>query len=151
MWKYKQYYDIRRKLRYMPNIIIVDDDKDTILTFADYLAIHKIEVLGLAYDGKEAIELYKKLKPDIVLLDIMMPEYDGFYAFEGIRKLNPDAKIIAVTADLTADTEKKLIQLNANALTYKPYDIENIIETIEKVNKDGSVLTSPPSKLKNLV
>jgi len=135
----------------MPNIIIVDDDKDTILTFADYLAIHKIEVLGLAYDGKEAIELYKKLKPDIVLLDIMMPEYDGFYAFEGIRKLNPDAKIIAVTADLTADTEKKLIQLNANALTYKPYDIENIIETIEKVNKDGSVLTSPPSKLKNLV
>ena len=151
MWKYKQYYDIRRKLRYMPNIIIVDDDKDTILTFADYLAIHKIEVLGLAYDGKEAIELYKKLKPDIVLLDIMMPEYDGFYAFEGIRKLNPDAKIIAVTADLTADTEKKLIQLNANALTYKPYDVENIIETIEKVNKDGSVLTSPPSKLKNLV
>lgn len=133
----------------MPSIIIVDDDKDTILTFADYLTIHKIEVLGLAYNGKEAIELYKKLKPDIVLLDIMMPEYDGFYAFEGIKKLNPDAKIIAVTADLTADTEKKLIQLNANALTYKPYDIDNIVETIEKVNKDGSVLASPHSKIKN--
>ena len=44
-----------------------------------------------------------------------------------ITPANSD-KIIAVTADLTADTEKKLIQLNANALTYKPYDIENIIE-----------------------
>lgn len=131
----------------MPSILIVDDDKDIILTFADYLTINKIEVLGLAYNGKEAIELYEKLKPDVVLLDIMMPEYDGFYAFEGIRKLNPDAKIIAVTADLTADTEKKLIQLKANAITYKPYDIDNIVETIEKIHKDGSVLVSPPSKL----
>lgn len=131
----------------MPSILIVDDDKDIILTFADYLTIKKIEVLGLAYNGKEAIELYEKLKPDVVLLDIMMPEYDGFYAFEGIRKLNPDAKIIAVTADLTADTEKKLIQLKANALTYKPYDIDNIVETIEKIHKDDSVLVSPPSKL----
>ena len=131
----------------MTSIMIVDDDKDTILTFADYLTINKIEVLGLAYNGKEAIELYEKLKPDVVLLDIMMPEYDGFYAFEGIRKLNPDAKIIAVTADLTADTEKKLIQLKANALTYKPYDIDNIVETIEKIHNDGSVLVSSPSKL----
>lgn len=135
----------------MSKIIIIDDDKDTILTFADYLSIHNIEVLGLGYNGKEAIELYKRLKPDIVLLDIMMPEYDGFFAFEGIRKQNPNAKIIAVTADLTAETEKKLFRLNANAIAYKPYDIDNIVDTIEKVNKEGSILTSPPSKSKNLV
>lgn len=135
----------------MSKIIIVDDDKDTILTFADYLSIHNIEVLGLGYNGKEAIELYKKLKPDIVLLDIMMPDYDGFFAFEGIRKQNSDAKIIAVTADLTEETEKKLIRLNVNAIAYKPYDIDNIVDTIEKVNKEGSILTSAPSRRKNLV
>ena len=127
--------------------LVVDDDPDTIEMFSDYLENKGVDVIGKAKDGREGFELYKKLKPDIILLDIMMPEYDGFYAFEGIRKLNPDAKIIAVTADLTADTEKKLIQLNANALTYKPYDIDNIVETIEKIHKDGSVLVSPPSKL----
>ena len=125
----------------MTSVIVVDDDRDTVEVFCEYLAIKDIEVLGRGYDGKTAVELYKKHTPDVVLLDVMMPDYDGFYGLENIRKINPDAKIIMVTADLTSDTEKKLVDLKASAMIYKPYEIDSVIETIEKVSKDNVVIS----------
>ncbi len=129
----------------MTSVIVVDDDRDTVEVFCEYLAIKDIKVLGRGYDGQTAVELYKKHKPDVVLLDVMMPDYDGFYGLEKNRKIDPDAKIIMVTADLTSDTEKKLVDLKASAMIYKPYEIDSGIETIEKVNKDNIVLSTTPS------
>ena len=126
----------------MVSVIVVDDDKDTVEVFCEYLAIKDIQVLGRGYDGKTAVELYKKHNPDVVLLDVMMPDFDGFYGLENIRKINPDAKIIMVTADLTSDTEKKLVDLKASAMIYKPYEIDSVIETIDKVSKDNVVLSA---------
>jgi DNA-binding response OmpR family regulator len=126
----------------MTSVIVVDDDRDTVEVFCEYLAIKDIEVLGRGYDGKTAVELYKKHTPDVVLLDVMMPDYDGFYGLENIRKINPEAKIIMVTADLTSDTEKKLVDLKASAMIYKPYEIDSVIETIEKVSKDNVVIST---------
>jgi len=126
----------------MTSVIVVDDDRDTVEVFCEYLAIKDIKVLGRGYDGRTAVELYTKHKPDVVLLDVMMPDYDGFYGLEKIRKIDPDAKIIMVTADLTSDTEKKLVDLKASAMIYKPYEIDSVIETIEKVNKDNIVLST---------
>lgn len=113
---------------------MIDDDVDTVEVFCEYLEIKDITVVGRGHNGKKAIELYEKLNPDIVLLDVMMPEYDGFYGLEHIKKINPDAKVIMVTADLTYDTEKKLKEFNASAVIYKPYEIDSVIETIHKVN-----------------
>ncbi len=129
----------------MTSVIVVDDDRDTVEVFCEYLAIKDIKVLGRGYDGRTAVDLYKEHKPDVVLLDVMMPDYDGFYGLERIRKIDPDAKIIMVTADLTSDTEKKLVDLKASAMIYKPYEIDSVIETIEKVNKDNIVLSTAPS------
>ena len=126
----------------MISVIVVDDDRDTVEVFCEYLAIKDIKVLGRGYDGRAAVDLYKQHKPDVVLLDVMMPDYDGFYGLENIRKIDPNAKIIMVTADLTSDTEKKLIDLKASAMIYKPYEIDSVIETIEKVSKDNVVLTT---------
>jgi len=128
----------------MTSVIVVDDDRDTVEVFCEYLSIKNIEVLGHGYDGKTAVELYQKHKPDVILLDVMMPDYDGFYGLENIRKINPDAKIIMVTADLTSDTEKKLVELKASAMIYKPYEIDSVIETIEKVSKENIVISTPP-------
>ena len=129
----------------MTSVIVVDDDRDTVEVFCEYLAIKDIKVLGRGYDGRTAVDLYKEHKPDVVLLDVMMPDYDGFYGLERIRKIDPDAKIIMVTADLTSDTEKKLVDLKASAMIYKPYEIDSVIETIEKVNKDNIVLSTATS------
>jgi DNA-binding NarL/FixJ family response regulator len=120
-------------------VIVVDDDVDTVEVFCEYLEIKDITVLGRGYNGKTAVELYESLKPDIALLDVMMPEYDGFYGLENIKKINPNAKVIMVTADLTYDTEKQLKALNASAVIYKPYEIDSVIDTINKVYK-GAVL-----------
>ncbi len=117
----------------LTSVIIVDDDNTLVKVFEQYLKLNNINVLGQCYDGKEAVTLYEKLKPDVVLLDIMMPHYDGFYALEKIKEIDPDAKVIAVTADLTEDTEKKLENLKVSGIIYKPYDMKDILSTIENV------------------
>lgn len=123
----------------LTKVIVVDDDRDTVEVFCEYLSIKDIQVLGKGFSGKDAVNLYKELKPEIVLLDVMMPDYDGFYGLRNIREYDPQAKVIMVTADLTSDTEKKLKELNASAVLYKPYEIDSVVTTIDKVSK-GEIL-----------
>lgn len=125
----------------MVKVIVVDDDVDTVEVFCEYLEIKDIDVIGRGHSGKIAVDLYENLRPDVVLLDVMMPDYDGFYGLEHIKKINPEAKVIMVTADLTYDTEKKLKEFNASAVIYKPYEIDSVIETIHKVN--NGIVTIP--------
>ena len=113
--------------------IIVDDDIDTVEIYADYLKEKGIHVLGAGYNGNEAVRLYKKFKPDVVLLDVMMPDYDGFYALENIRNVDPYSRIIMSTADKTQETRKKLEEGNVNAIVYKPYEIKNVLAAIDEV------------------
>ena len=117
----------------MTTAIVIDDDVDTVDVFCDYLEIKKVQVLGKGYNGKAAVEIYEKLRPDIVFLDLMMPEYDGIYALENIRKIDPDAKIVIVTADLREDTAKKLAKLKPTSVFIKPYDIDKISQVIARI------------------
>jgi len=128
----------------MIRVIVVDDDRDTVEVFTEYLSLKGIDVVAKGYNGKEAVELYKEYTPDITLLDVMMPEHDGFYGLQNIRRINPNAKVIMVTADLTSDTEKKMHELQASAILYKPYEIDSVVETIDKVSK-GEIKLEPPA------
>lgn len=120
----------------MISVIVVDDDQDTVDVFCEFLKIKGLDVIGKGYNGEEAVKLYEKFKPDILFCDVMMPQHDGFYALEKIRNIDPNAKVIMVTADMTSDTEEQLTKLNASAVVYKPYEIDNIIEIINKVKSD---------------
>jgi two-component system chemotaxis response regulator CheY len=80
--------------------IVVDDDKHTVGVFCEYLKMLNVAILDVAYDGKAAVELYQQTKPDIVFLDLMMPEYDGIFALENIRKIAPDTNVVIITGDL---------------------------------------------------
>ncbi len=102
--------------------LVVDDDPDTVEMFSDYLENKGVRVIGKAKDGKEGFELYKKLKPDVIFLDVIMPNYDGFYTLKKIREIDAEAKIIMVTADFSPTTKKKLKELKATDVIYKPYD-----------------------------
>ena len=119
----------------MIRALVVEDDQIVIEVICEVLQMGNIDVIGRGNNGKEAVELFCKLKPDVVLLDVMMPRYDGFYALQKIRQYNPLAKVIMVTADLTDETEKKLKELKASAIAYKPYDVDVLIETIQQVNQ----------------
>jgi len=115
------------------SIIIVDDDKDTVTVFQEFLEFKGFKVLGVGYNGKDAVELYNNFKPDVVLLDVMMPEFNGIYGLANIRKINPDSKIIMITANKTKETKEKLTEMNASAILYKPYEIDNVVKTIKDV------------------
>lgn len=111
--------------------IVIDDDHSTIELFSEFLEMEGMKVVGKGRNGKEAVELYKKLKPDFVFLDIMMPKFDGFYALERIRGVNLDAKVIMITADLTTETADKLDKFKV-PYVYKPYEFEEIVKMIKK-------------------
>jgi DNA-binding NarL/FixJ family response regulator len=117
----------------MVTAIVIDDDIDTVDVFCDYLKLKNVEVLGRGHNGKDAFELYQKYKPDIVFLDLMMPDYDGFYGLENIRKTDPHSKVVVITADLREETAEKLDKLKPTEIFIKPYDIAKITQLLERM------------------
>lgn len=113
--------------------IIIDDDKDITTVFAEYLDSHGITTLGIGHDGKSAVELYQKIKPSVVFLDVLMPDYDGLYGLEKIKQFDPNARVIMVTADVTRETHDRLVSLGANLIIYKPFEIEEIIMALNRI------------------
>ncbi len=111
------------------SVIVIDDDKDTVRLFSEFLEEKGIKVIGTGYDGKTAVALFQEKKPDAVLIDIMMPNGSGFYAIKKIKEKDPDAKIIAVTADMSSLTEEKLNKLKIPTI-YKPFHMDVVLDTI---------------------
>ena len=111
------------------SVIVIDDDEDTVRLFSEFLEEKGIKVVGNGYDGVTAIKLYKEKKPDVVLIDIMMPNGSGFYAIKKIQETNPKAKIIAISGDSSYSTEEKLEKLSIQ-LIQKPFNLEQIIDAI---------------------
>lgn len=105
--------------------IVIDDDHDVADSFSEYLELKNINVLDRGYNGKDAVNLYQRLRPDVIFLDVMMPDYSGFYALEMIKQIDPSAIIIATTADRTEETENRLVELGASYIAYKPDEIDS--------------------------
>ncbi len=124
-------------------MIIIDDDKETISIFETYLKMRGITVLDVGHNGKEAVELYQRFRPDVVLLDVMMPYFDGLYGLAKIRELDPKAKVIMVTADLTVETENKLKRLKPTYVVYKPYELDELAEIVERISNHKEKIWVP--------
>lgn len=122
--------------------LIIDDDVDTVDLFAEFLEVCELKVVGKAFDGKEAIDLYEKTRPDIVFSDVMMPEYDGFYVLDEIKKKNPDAIVVIITGDVRPETIVRLEKSGANAIIYKPFDMKNVMNTVHTLLKKNDMSES---------
>jgi len=110
-------------------VIVVDDDPDVVSTISIQLEKRGITVIGKAYDGEEAFVLYNTHKPDLVLLDLKMPNYDGHYAIEKIKEKDPHAKIIVISAYL----DKHFQSHKVSAIFSKPYDIDDLVNKIKEI------------------
>ena len=119
------------------SVIVVEDDLDSAEVLVEYLQMKELKVVGRAKDGKEAFELYEKIKPEIVLLDVIMPNYDGFYALEKIKESYPDAKVIFVTAASNDTTQKRLFETNVDGIIFKPFQMNQLLEAIHVVQNGG--------------
>ena len=76
------------------SVIVIDDDEDTVRLFSEFLEEKGINVIGNGFDGVTAIKLFKETKPDVVLIDLNMPNGSGYYAIKKIKEINSKAKII---------------------------------------------------------
>lgn len=127
----------------MVRVIVVDDESDVSEVLCEFLKIKEIKVVGRGKNGKDAFELYKKFHPDIVMMDLVMAKYDGFYGIEKIRNYDLKSKIMIISASLTPSYVKKLLELNVDCISLKPYDLSNVIEIIHKINQGIKVQKIP--------
>src|SRR3989344_7671400 len=112
------------------SFILIDDDKNIVKVFSELLELMGLEVLARGYNGNDAVSLYMKHQPEIIFTDIMIPHKDGFYGIEKIKEFDPEAKIVAVTADISSDTEQRLNKLNITAIIYKPFSYNEIKQVL---------------------
>jgi len=113
-------------------ILIVDDLAFIKLIIRDTLEKTGFEVAGEASNGLEAVELFKRLNPDVVLMDITMPRMDGIQALQEIIKIDPNAKVIMCSALGQQKLIIQSIQLGAKDFIVKPFKPERIVGAIKK-------------------
>lgn len=118
-------------------VLIVDDAQFTRNMLKNIISkIEQIEVIGEASNGVEAISLYKKLNPDLVTMDLVMPEKGGIEATEEILKINSKALIVVVSAlgqeALVLEAAKK----GAKDFIQKPFKSEQILEVMDRILKN---------------
>jgi len=114
-------------------ILIVDDAAFMRMMIKDILVKNGFEVVGEAADGFQAVEKYRELKPDLVTLDITMPEKDGIAALKEIREIDPDAKVIMCSAMGQQSMVIDAIQAGAKDFIVKPFQADRVIEAINKI------------------
>ena len=113
-------------------VLIVDDDKDIVTIVSTILGGRGWDIKA-AYNGREALEAVTASKPDIILLDIMMPEMNGIEVLKRIKKIDTDARIIMITA--FGDVESYLDSMELGAYEYinKPFETDELLEMIDRV------------------
>ncbi len=116
----------------MGRILVVDDAAFMRMMIKDILSKNGFEVVGEAENGQVAIEKYKELKPDLVTMDITMPELDGIGAVKEIKKINPAAVIVMCSAMGQQSMVIEAIQAGARDFIVKPFQADRVVEAIKK-------------------
>jgi len=115
------------------NILIVDDAAFMRMMIKDILSKNGYNVVGEAENGAKAFEKYNELKPDLVLMDITMPEVDGIAALKKIKGADPGAQIIMCSAMGQQAMVIESIQAGAKDFIVKPYQPDRVLEAVKKV------------------
>jgi len=113
-------------------ILIVDDAAFMRMMIKDILTKNGYEIVGEAENGLRAIEKFQELRPDLITMDITMPEMDGISAVKEIRKIDPGAKVIMCSAMGQQSMVIEAIQSGARDFIVKPFQPDRVLEAIRK-------------------
>ncbi|HHX27445.1 MAG: sporulation transcription factor Spo0A [Bacillota bacterium] len=134
-----------RKMR----VLVVDDNKEFVGLLREFLEKQDdIEVAGVAYNGVEALESIQELKPDIVVLDIIMPYLDGIGVLERLAKEDASTrpKIVMLTAFGQESITHRVVELGADYYILKPFDLNILAERLRQLwSKEGASPRPAPS------
>ena len=115
------------------NILICDDAAFMRMMIKDILTKNGYNVVGEAENGLKAVERFNETKPDLVLMDITMPEMDGIQALKKIKEMDPSANIIMCSAMGQQAMVIEAIQSGAKDFIVKPSQAERVLEAVKKV------------------
>ncbi len=113
-------------------VLITDDELFMRLTLRTMLEKNGYEIAGEAADGRQAVELYRQCKPDLVTMDITMPEMTGIEAMEKIIQLDPQAVIVMVSAMGQKKLLARALKIGAKDFLIKPFDEDKLLETLRR-------------------
>ena len=122
----------------MPTVLVADDSALIHRMFSKFFEGSEFEIVADAKDGKEAVELYKEHNPDIVTLDITMPEMNGIEALEEIRKHDPDAACFMCTVLEQKHLIAQAISKGAKGYLIKPFKPEDILKKLRPFPQKSS-------------
>ncbi len=118
----------------MSKTLLVVDDAVIIRTMIkDAAAAAGWTVVGEAANGQEAVDRYKEEKPDVVTLDLVMPEYNGLHALRGILAVDPEARILVVSALDQKPVLKEAFKVGAADFLIKPFNRQVLVDTLEQL------------------
>lgn len=115
------------------NILICDDAAFMRMMIKDILTKNGYNIAGEAENGAKAVEKYAELKPDLVLMDITMPEMDGIEALKKIKAADANASVIMCSAMGQQAMVIEAIQSGAKDFIVKPFQAERVLEAVKKV------------------
>lgn len=115
------------------NILICDDAAFMRMMIKNTLTKGGYTIAGEAENGAKAVEKYKELSPDLVLMDITMPEMDGIQALKEIKKIDAGAKVIMCSAMGQQAMVVESIQAGAKDFIVKPFQEDRVLEAVKKV------------------
>ena len=114
-------------------VLVVDDAAFMRMMLKDILTKNGFEIVGEAENGAIGVAAFQKLKPDIVTMDITMPEMNGIDAVKAIKTLDPAAKVVMVSAMGQQSMVIEAIQAGASDFIVKPFQPERVIDALTKV------------------
>lgn len=114
------------------NVLVVDDASFMRMMIKDILTKNGYNVVGEAENGAMAIPKFKECNPDLVTMDITMPELDGIQALKAIRAEAPDAKVVMCSAMGQQEMVIEAIQAGAKDFIVKPFQPDRVIEAVRK-------------------
>ena len=120
-------------------VVVVDDASFMRKVYAEIVKMKGHDVVGEASNGNEAIEIYKKLMPDLIIMDVVMPDVTGLEAVKEIISFDPKAKIIVITGADEESIRKNALEIGAKGFLRKPPDAKELGELLNKISLQSKV------------
>lgn len=117
----------------MVKVLIVDDAAFMRMAIRKVLEKNNFEIVGEAENGEVGVEKFKQCSPDVVTMDITMPEMSGIEALKEIRKVDANAKVVMVSAMGQESLVREAILNGAKSFIVKPYKEEHIVQTLNSI------------------
>jgi len=132
-------------MAYHPKILIVDDNDVMRALLRGILRNEDYLVVGEARNGMQALEMAERLTPDVVCLDVIMPELDGLEALKTLKRDYPAMGVVMITGNASMENVQEALELGADGFVVKPFNAARVLEALARVtsSRRGAATAAP--------